>query len=669
VADLTHTAKGISSLTFPLGASFVASYAKTALGDDFDFKLFKFPDKLSRAIIDESPVVLACANYSWNLELTYKLATWAKRQSPKLIVILGGPNFPIVADEKAQFLARRPSVDFYIENEGEVAFANLLNKLVVCDFDAAKLKQTLEILPACNYLVGEQLVAGQVQRIKDVNIIPSPYLTGMLDECFDLPLVPMIETTRGCPFSCTFCADGLAIKSKVARFDHERVRDELYYIAQRVKNVDELIIADLNFGMYKPDIQTSQYIAEIQQKHHWPVLVKGSAGKNQTERIIEAAKILKGSWMIGSAIQSSDQEVLTNIKRSNISAAAYQEFLVYMHSLDKDATTYTEIILALPGDTKQKHFESLRYGIDSGADSIRMYQAILLPGTEMATPHTRTKFGLVTKFRIIPGGIGIYQFGSDKVPVAEIEEIIVGSRDMSFDDYISCRVMNLFIETFVNNALCEEVFSALRKMGVSVFDLLVYLSEHDELYTPKVKKILASYIAATKDHLYDSYEDAEQRVLHTDLLKGYLSGEFGANELLEHRALLYAEIDDILTVLTQAIKRFLEEKGLLHGNAADYFDQLRVFLSCRKKETLNTELVIEQEFKYDFEAIQQLDYQIDPRDPNGLHCDARLRFFHDDFQKLHIQNAINVYRNHPDGMARLIQRVNLKKMYRQFERV
>jgi tRNA A37 methylthiotransferase MiaB len=668
LADLTHTAKGTSVL-FPLGVGFLASYAQTVLGDDFDFKVFKFPETLSRAVIDETPIVLACANYSWNLELTYKLASWAKAQCPKLIVILGGPNFPVAADEKARFLTRRPSVDFYIENEGEVGFVGLLNKLLEYDLDAAKLKQSLEVLPNCNYLVGDKLVAGQVQRIKDINIIPSPYLTGILDEYFNLLLVPMIETTRGCPFSCTFCTDGLPIKNKVARFNDERVRDELYYIAQRVKNVDELLITDLNYGMYKADIQTSQYIAEIQQKYHWPILVKATAGKNQTERIIETAKLLKGSWTIGSAIQSSDQGVLTNIKRSNISQQAYQEFVDYMNSLDKEASTYTEIILALPGDTKEKHFESLRYGLESGSNSFRMNQAILLPGTEMATQQTREKFGLVTKFRIIPGGVGIYKFGSDEVPVAEIEEIIVRSKDMSLQDYISCRVMNLFIETYVNNGLCEEVFVALKTMGVSVFDILVYLFEHDELYTPKVKEILARYIVATKDNLYDTHEDAEEAVLHTELLRSYISGELGTNELLEHRAQLYAEIEDTLTTLTQAVKNFLGDKGLLDGTAEDYFDQLREFLSCRKKGIQNTELVIEGDFKYDFKDIQKLDYQIDLRNTNGLRRETRLRFFHSEFQKQHIQNAINVYRNHPDGMARMFQRVNLKKMYRQFERV
>ena len=49
ISDLTHTAQGISAATFPLGVSFVLSYAKQKLGNEFNFKLFNnilTPNKL-----------------------------------------------------------------------------------------------------------------------------------------------------------------------------------------------------------------------------------------------------------------------------------------------------------------------------------------------------------------------------------------------------------------------------------------------------------------------------------------------------------------------------------------------------------------------------------------------------------------------------------------------
>ena len=42
-----------------------------------------------------------------------------------------------------------------------------------------------------------------MDRIKDLDEIPSPYLTGILDKFFDGNLTPFLETNRGCPFTCS----------------------------------------------------------------------------------------------------------------------------------------------------------------------------------------------------------------------------------------------------------------------------------------------------------------------------------------------------------------------------------------------------------------------------------------------------------------------------------
>ena len=74
ISDLTHTAQGISALTFPLGASYVFAYAKQELGKDFNLKLFKFPSDLNIALRERSPKMLCFSNYSWNFELSCKFS-------------------------------------------------------------------------------------------------------------------------------------------------------------------------------------------------------------------------------------------------------------------------------------------------------------------------------------------------------------------------------------------------------------------------------------------------------------------------------------------------------------------------------------------------------------------------------------------------------------------
>lgn len=666
-ADLTHTAQGISASSFPLGISYVVSYATKMLGQDFETTLFKFPKDLVEALTVESPSLLCFSNYSWNFELSYKIASLAKARNPNLITVFGGPNFPTVQEEKEEFLLKRPNLDFYIELEGELGFVDLVKELQALNLDAAEFKskelKTLNV----NYINKGKLVAGRVERIKEINDIPSPYLTGVLDHFFTLPLTPMIETTRGCPFTCTFCADGLAIKGKIKRYEKSRVRDELYYIAEHVNNVDELVITDLNFAMYPEDLETARVIAEIKDKYGYPIILGASAGKNMPMRTIETAKILKGMWTLGASIQSTDKDVLVSIKRQNISNDAYKQLITFGNSL-KNSKTHSEIILGLPGDTKEKHFESLRFGIENECNSIRMFQAMLLPGTEMAAGETRRRYGLKTKYRIIPGCTGIYEFFGKSHPVAEIEEIIVGSNTLSEEDYLDCRIMNLLIETFHNNAVFLELFSMVTAIGASEFDCIKKLFEHPEWYPPRIAEIISEFKRHTMKDLYDSFEEANNYVLTPEIIEKYIGGELGTNELLLHRALLFKEFETITDLIFKSVREVLKAGDKLNDRVDEYLEELRRFVILRKKLIFEDCTVsFEQSFNFDFVEIQEKQFAVNPNELIRLDSPIKYRFYHDGDQQRHINNQKNLYSQTPVGLGKLIQRSNLKLMYRQFE--
>jgi hypothetical protein len=378
------------------------------------------------------------------------------------------------------------------------------------------------------------------------------------------------------------------------------------------------------------------------------------------------ANILKGAWTLGASIQSTDPEVLKAIKRSNISSAAYQKLIDFGNILP-NSKTHSEIILGLPGDTKQKHFESLRFGVENRVNSMRMFQAMLLAGTEMASKADRARFELKTKFRTIPGCVGIYDLLGGKHPVSEIEEIIVGSKDMPFEDYIDCRIMNLIVETFYNNSMFEEVFAMVRALKASVFDCLLYLKNHEELYTPRIKHIIAEFEKQTGNDLYDSFEQAQAHVLTPQIIEKYIGGELGINELLVHKALLFCEFEDISAMLFEAVRRTLDARGLLTPAVHDYLSELRTFTVMRKKDALtDTRFVGTAKFRFDFETIRDARYNVDPNGLPRRSDPVELVFYHDEKQKQHIANQMKVYLNTPIGLGRMIQRSNLKLMYRSF---
>ena len=77
--------------------------------------------------------------------------------------------------------------------------------------------------------------------------------------------------------------------------------------------------------------------------------------------------------------------------------------------------------------------------------------------------------------------------------------------------------------------------------------------------------------------------------------------------------------------------------------------------------------IIKQSFNYNFIEIDKLNYEINPKNiKKGLEK-YYFKFFHTKDQKEHIKKNLDLYKNTPNGLGRMIQQSNLKKMYRCFE--
>ena len=98
------------------------------------------------------------------------------------------------------------------------------------------------------------------ERISDLDIIPSPFLTGLFDAYADVPGTAVtIETNRGCPYGCTFCDWGSATLSRIRKFDLQRVFDEIEWCAKT--HMQGIGPADSNFGIFERDVGIAERVA------------------------------------------------------------------------------------------------------------------------------------------------------------------------------------------------------------------------------------------------------------------------------------------------------------------------------------------------------------------------------------------------------------------------
>ena len=544
LGDLTYDTIGMSTEVFPLNIGYIAAYCTKRFGSKVDITLFKYIDELEKSIHENPPDVLGLSNYVWCHRIGLEMFDLVHSQNPNVITVWGGPNFPQDLESQQIFMRNCSNVDFYVPIEGEVGFSNIIEEILnVLEPNYKKEILFKKPIDGCISRNPDGLLQFSIPQIrtKELDEIPSPYITGLMDKFFDGKLTPMIQTNRGCPFTCTFCVDGADDVNRVNQFGLERVSSELNYIGEHVtNNIHSLHISDLNFGMYPRDLKICDDITDIQKKYDYPHRIVSTTGKNKKERIIQAIEKLNGTMSLMMSVQSMDEQILQNIRRSNISV---DQMLALEPAIKKvGLVTESEVILGLPGETYQTQINTLRKLLAAKLDSIQVYTCMLINGSELNTPEQRKKWNFKTKFRILPRDFTTLRNGKN---VIETEEVIVGSDTLSFDEYLELRLLAFSI--FVTNIgiIYDSLLKFLRQNDIEIFDLFFQMVKQIDSASPIVQKTFESFKNDTVEELWDSPEDIQAHYQEKQEYEKLLSGEAARNVMQYHNALVrYSCMDE-----------------------------------------------------------------------------------------------------------------------------
>jgi radical SAM superfamily enzyme YgiQ (UPF0313 family) len=328
-----------------------------------------------------------------------------------------------------------------------------VDALIDSNLNIDRVKENPFELGSLSYIQNERLKSTALEeRIRELDDIPSPYVAGLLDKYFDTSLWPILETNRGCPFSCNFCSEGYSYYNKVNKRSNECIKAELNSIAQKHKNQKMMFFADSNFLMFKENLEIAEEIGKLQELYDWPAFVGCSTGKNSQSTVIAgASKLRKSTITLAASVQSLDPEVLENIKRRNISSDGLIDLTQQAGEINQD--TYSEVIACLPGDTLEKFKETIKKLIEANLSIIKTHTLLLIHGTELAEPESRKKFGFKTMYRPVSKSFGNYEFLGIKFFAVEAEEIVVGTSSLPHEDYLECRRLQLSVQLFYNDNL------------------------------------------------------------------------------------------------------------------------------------------------------------------------------------------------------------------------
>lgn len=180
-------------------------------------------DDIMRDIYLEHPDVVCVSCYIWNL-------SFVKELMADLIKILPGADFwaggPEVSYDAEKFLTENSEFKGVMVGEGEETFKELAGHYV------EKNPQNLKNMTGICYRDGDQIIHNGWRQIMDLSSIPFIYKD--LSE-FKNRII-YYESSRGCPFSCSYCLS--SIDKKLRFRDTETVKKELqFFIDNKVTQV------------------------------------------------------------------------------------------------------------------------------------------------------------------------------------------------------------------------------------------------------------------------------------------------------------------------------------------------------------------------------------------------------------------------------------------------
>lgn len=353
-----------SPQSVPLANAFLKAFAINSAASIklVDFFLGQDAAICAAELVDPLPVAAGFSMYLWNRDLSCEIAVELRRSNPDVKLFCGGPE--VTADPES--VTRLGIFDFVIIGEGEVPFLSICQTLETGG-DYSKIPGVL--LPGTAPLPPPPPVS-------DLDSIPSPYLTGVIDT-HAYPGV-LWQLSRGCSFTCDFCFDSRGVHG-VRHFSLERLKSELCHFA--ATGVRQIFVLDSTFNLnQKRAKKILRMIKTLAPDIHFHFEVRNEFIDREMSRLFAQ---IASSLQIG--LQSADSEVLRQVGRSFDKA----DFSAKVGLLNESGAVFGfDLIYGLPGDTLNGFRSTLDYALSLYPNHLDIFPLAVLPGTRLASSAT-----------------------------------------------------------------------------------------------------------------------------------------------------------------------------------------------------------------------------------------------------------------------------------------
>lgn len=378
----TETPYGLPNYP-PLGLAYLSAMLKNEKIDHdiLDLRLYEnWNDILISKLKENNYTIAGMASTVFDHPSAKKLASIIKENSPNTKIIVGGANPTLV---KEKILEEDNNFDYVLVGEGELTFSELCISLR----DNKRLNEIKGLIFRDN----NKIVINE-PRIFNNNLDELPYPDY---EKFDLKKYHgdtsirgifgrktffAISTSRGCPYSCTFCSVPVFTGKLFRTRSPENVINEILLLKEKY-NVGRIDILDDNFTM---NLERAKQICRLIIKNKLEIKWSTPNGVRADRLDDELAMLIKKSGCddIAIGIESVDNEILRKMKKGE----TIEHIEKGINLLKKNNISIKGFfIIGSNGESKETAMKMIDFAKKHDFKQARFSMLIPYPGTEMAS--------------------------------------------------------------------------------------------------------------------------------------------------------------------------------------------------------------------------------------------------------------------------------------------
>ncbi len=347
-------------------------YLKKYVEKNSDIKLDIYETNINNQLMniikdlfEKQPNMIIFSTYIWNKEYVFSITKELKKILPDVKIALGGPE---VSYEWDKIMAENQEIDYIFTGEGEKVLLNFFTK------DISEVKGVV-------YREGERLKYNGIEPlIENLDIIPFPYDD---EELQDRTKIFYYESSRGCPFNCSYCMS--SIDKSVRYYSIDRTKEDLKrFIDSPIKL---LKFVDRTFNLSKEKYMAIwRFLLENYREgitFHFEI--NANIFDDETLDFLET--VPKGYFQFEIGVQTIDAQAMKSIGRIN----KLEKLEHNIRRISRNIHLHLDLIAGLPYETYDKFRESFDYVHRLKPEMIQLGFLKLLKGTKMY--DEREKYG------------------------------------------------------------------------------------------------------------------------------------------------------------------------------------------------------------------------------------------------------------------------------------